>query len=83
VEPHWHLWYGYSPISHLWTLGVEEQFYVLWAPAMLLLLRMRRHTATLVAAAIAVIALAEPSFLSSSGFNRIYFGTDTRCAALF
>ena len=83
VEPHWHLWYGYSPISNLWTLGVEEQFYVLWAPAMLLLLRLRRHTATLVAAAIAVIALAEPSFLSSSGFNRIYFGTDTRCAALF
>jgi peptidoglycan/LPS O-acetylase OafA/YrhL len=83
VEPHWHLWDGYSPIGHLWTLAVEEQFYVIWAPVMLLLLRLRRHKATLLAATIAVIALAEPVFLSSSGFNRVYFGTDTRCAALF
>ena len=64
VEPHWHLWYGYSPISHLWTLAVEEQFYVIWAPVMILLLRLRRHAATLVAAAIAFVALIEPLFLS-------------------
>jgi peptidoglycan/LPS O-acetylase OafA/YrhL len=83
VEPHWHIWYGYSPIGNLWTLAVEEQFYVIWAPVMLLLLRLRRQSATLLAAAIAVIALAEPVLLSSSGFNRVYFGTDTRCAALF
>ena len=83
VEPHWHLWYGYSPISHLWTLAVEEQFYVIWAPVMILLLRLRRHVATLVAAAIAFVALIEPLFLSSSNFNRVYFGTDTRSAALF
>jgi peptidoglycan/LPS O-acetylase OafA/YrhL len=83
VEPHWHLWYGYSPISHLWTLAVEEQFYVIWAPVMILLLRLRRHAATLVAAAIALAALIEPVFLSSSNFNRVYFGTDTRSAALF
>lgn len=83
VEPSWHLWYGYCPISHLWTLAVEEQFYVIWAPVMLVLLRLRRHSAALLAAVIAVIALAEPVFLSSSGFNRVYFGTDARCAALF
>ena len=83
VEPHWHLWYGYSPISHLWTLAVEEQFYVIWAPVMILLLRLRRHVATLAAAAIAFVALIEPLFLSSSNFNRVYFGTDTRSAALF
>ena len=83
VEPTWHLWFGYSPIGHLWTLAVEEQFYVIWAPAMLLLVRLRRHTATLLVAGIAVVALVEPDLLSSSGFNRVYFGTDTRCAALF
>ncbi len=83
VEPSWHLWFGYSPISHLWTLAVEEQFYVIWAPVMILLFRLRRHTATLVAAAIALVALLEPLFLSGATFNRVYFGTDTRSAALF
>jgi peptidoglycan/LPS O-acetylase OafA/YrhL len=83
VEPTWHLWNGYSPISHLWTLAVEEQFYVLWAPVMLILLRLRRRSATLIAAGIAVLALLDPFLMSTSGFNRVYFGTDTRSAALF
>jgi peptidoglycan/LPS O-acetylase OafA/YrhL len=83
IEPHWHLWYGYSPLGHLWTLAVEEQFYVIWAPVMILLLRLRRHTAILVAAAIALFALLDPIFWSSSSMNRVYFGTDTRSAALF
>jgi peptidoglycan/LPS O-acetylase OafA/YrhL len=83
VAPISHLWNGYSPISHLWTLAVEEQFYVLWAPVMLLLLRMRRHYATWIAAAIALVALLDPVLLSSDSFNRVYFGTDARCGALF
>ncbi len=83
VEPTWHLWFGYSPISHLWTLAVEEQFYVVWAPVMLFLLRLRWSVAVLLVAIVAAVALVEPDFLSSSGFNRVYFGTDTRCAALF
>jgi peptidoglycan/LPS O-acetylase OafA/YrhL len=83
IAPISHLWNGYSPISHLWTLAVEEQFYVLWAPAMLLLLRLRRHSATVIVGAIAVLALLDPVLLSSSSFNRVYFGTDARCAALF
>jgi peptidoglycan/LPS O-acetylase OafA/YrhL len=83
VAPISHLWHGYSPISHLWTLAVEEQFYVLWAPVMLLLLRVRRRWATLIVATIVLVALLDPVFLSSSTFNRVYFGTDARCGALF
>jgi len=83
VAPISHLWNGYSPISHLWTLAVEEQFYVIWAPVMLILLRLRRHVATLIAATIALFALLDPVFLSSASFNRVYFGTDARCGALF
>jgi peptidoglycan/LPS O-acetylase OafA/YrhL len=83
VEPQWHLWYGYSPLGHLWTLAVEEQFYVLWAPAMVLLLRLRRPVAALCVAAITLLALLDPVVLSSPNFNRVYFGTDSRCGALF
>jgi peptidoglycan/LPS O-acetylase OafA/YrhL len=83
VEPQWHLWYGYNPLGHLWTLAVEEQFYVLWAPAVLLLLRVRRSVATLCVAAITFLFLLDPVLLSSSTFNRVYFGTDARCGALF
>jgi peptidoglycan/LPS O-acetylase OafA/YrhL len=50
---------------------------------MLLLLRLRRHSATLIVGAIAVIALLDPVILSSASFNRVYFGTDARCGALF
>ena len=83
VEPHWHLWFGYSPLGQLWTWAIEEQFYLVWAPLMLVLLRLRRFNATLVTAGIALIVLVDPVFWSSSTFNRVYFGTDTRCAALF
>jgi peptidoglycan/LPS O-acetylase OafA/YrhL len=79
----WSHWHTYSPISHLWTLAVEEQFYVIWAPVMLLLLRLRRPIATVIAGIIAVVALLDPVLLSSSSFNRVYFGTDARCGALF
>jgi peptidoglycan/LPS O-acetylase OafA/YrhL len=83
INPHLHLWHGYSPLGHLWTLAVEEQFYVIWAPVLILLLRLRRTLVTLITAAITAVALLDPFFWSSSPMNRVYFGTDTRCAALF
>ncbi len=78
-----------SPLSHLWSLAVEEQFYLLW-PWLLLLglkflperargirVRPRLAGATLVlalASAIEMALLYHPSFDST----RIYEGTDTR-----
>jgi peptidoglycan/LPS O-acetylase OafA/YrhL len=50
---------------------------------MVLVLRLRRHAAVVAVAAVTIVALFEPLFISSSVFNRVYFGTDTRCAALF
>lgn len=75
-----HLWTGYSPLGHLWSLAVEEQFYLLWGPAMVLLLR-RRRTGLWITA-LALVFLAEPALLFHQGTNRIYFGTDTRMSAL-
>ncbi|HTZ64684.1 MAG TPA: acyltransferase family protein [Solirubrobacteraceae bacterium] len=78
-----------SPLNHLWSLGVEEQFYILW-PLLLPLgvrlirerptaagLRPRLALATLILAAASAVEMGllyRPSFDPS----RVYFGTDTR-----
>ncbi len=78
--PQLHLWVGYSPLGHLWTLAVEEQFYLLWAPVVLVLARVRRSA--LVVLLVAVALLVEPFALAHDPFNRVYFGTDARMGAL-
>lgn len=74
------LWAGYSPLGHLWSLAVEEQFYIVWAPLVLLLMKTRRAGWWI--SALALGFLLEPALLYSQGTNRVYFGTDTRMSAL-
>jgi len=82
-----------SPLNHLWSLSVEEQFYILW-PFLLLLglrfvpevnygtgVRFRLAGVTLAAAlasAILMVVLYKPSLDPS----RVYYGTDTRAQEL-
>ncbi|OAT82323.1 acyltransferase family protein [Desulfotomaculum copahuensis] len=75
-----------SPLGHLWSLAVEEQFYLLWP---LLLWFGLRHIPrrsvliflTLAGAACSALAMAV-IYQPGSDPSRVYYGTDTRAFAL-
>jgi peptidoglycan/LPS O-acetylase OafA/YrhL len=46
-----------KPLLHLWSLGIEEQFYILW-PALLLLARKRKYNLLTTIVAVGAISLA-------------------------
>lgn len=70
-----------SLLRHLWSLAVEEQFYVFFPlifAVVLARLRVRYALALVCAAAIASAALMALIFQPGIDPSRVYFGTDTR-----
>jgi len=90
---YWDLFTSPSPLEHMWSLAIEEQFYVIWPFIAFLVLRPGRRTdgsarrgpralfvvsATLgLASAGLMVVLAGPATI-----ERVYLGTDTRAAAI-
>ena len=73
-----------APLSHLWSLAVEEQFYLLWPGMLVLLLAVStRWRLGLLAAVMATSSLLPFLYWSGgAGHDRIYFATDTRAVGL-
>jgi peptidoglycan/LPS O-acetylase OafA/YrhL len=73
-----------SPLLHMWSLALEEQFYVLWPVTLFLVaLLVRRARLRLpIAAGLAAAALLVSAWrllsLWSGGDDRAYMGTDSR-----
>jgi peptidoglycan/LPS O-acetylase OafA/YrhL len=75
-----------SPLGHLWSLAVEEQFYLLWPFLLWLGLRFvrPRHRLAGVTMALAIVSTILMAVLYQPGYDptRVYEGTDTRAAGL-
>ncbi len=74
-----------SMLRHLWSLAVEEQFYVLWPLAFVF--AMRRWRERRVLAGVLVVALASAILMGvlyqpDMDPSRVYYGTDTRAAGI-
>ncbi len=83
---YWALFSAPSPFAHTWSLGIEEQFYVLWPLLTLAVLRTSRGSARALLRASLALAVASAAALFvlyvPGSTARAYEGTDTRGAAI-
>jgi peptidoglycan/LPS O-acetylase OafA/YrhL len=72
-------------LTHLWSLSVEEQFYLLWPLALVWFFRNRMRRGVMLAVlAVLIAASAAAGILLYDPWadpSRIYYGTDTRALA--
>ncbi|MGW8440013.1 acyltransferase family protein [Paenibacillus sp. S33] len=75
-----------SPIGHLWSLSIEEQFYVIWPLVLLigLCFAPRRGRLMLYILGCAIVSAIAMAIIYEPGTDpsRVYYGTDTRASAI-
>lgn len=77
---------GTSPFTHLWSLAIEIQFYILWPALFFGYMKLKRHKglgeslfiALIFGSVLAMLTLTQ----QTQDYSRVYYGTDTRIFAL-
>jgi len=82
----WHFFDAVGDLGHLWSLSVEEQFYLVWPAILILFLGIRRpagYVATLLGVMIAVVAIRRAVLWEGgTGWLPLFNRTDTRIDSL-
>ncbi|MBT5864392.1 MAG: acyltransferase family protein [Ilumatobacter sp.] len=79
---------GPSPLRHIWSLSIEEQWYVIWPLVMAAMApwAARQHRFGTTSAGLIVAALMSALWMAvlydPSDLSRVYYGTDTRAQQL-
>src|SRR5262249_49595865 len=85
-QSHFDLFSLPSPMRHLWSLAIEEQFYLVWPLIVLVCLRVGRGSRTVLTgvcvAGIAASALVMAVLYEPTDPSRAYYGTDARAHTL-
>ena len=79
--------YSLDPTAIIWSLSIEEQFYLLWPPVLIAILYTKikhQHIALALIVLIVGVGVHRAALWSAGAeLNRMYYGTDTRADALF
>jgi peptidoglycan/LPS O-acetylase OafA/YrhL len=86
-QDYWALFQSPSPLEHTWSLAIEEQFYLFWPLIFVGILALYRKATARAVFVVAVVLAALSVGLAwylydPADVSRVYYGTDTRAAAL-
>ena len=83
-QSYWDIFNAPSVLDHLWSLAIEEQFYLLWPLVVLMSWKIGRRRGVILATGFMFIVTAILQILmalNNVSIERIYVGTDTRAPA--
>lgn len=75
-----------SPVTHFWSLAIEEQFYLVWPVLLFVMMKLgvKKRTLSIMTLVLALLSAVDMAVLFDphGDPSRVYYGTDTRAFSL-